>query len=62
MGHNLINGAVSAVDVYEAPNNTPFEGPWRLIDDDTGETGGVTTSESMDARLMQNAASAANQH
>jgi predicted secreted hydrolase len=52
----------SKLDVYESPNNVLFEGPSRLINDDTGETVGVAVSESMDVRIMQNAPYAANQH
>jgi len=52
----------SKLDVYETPSNTLFEGPSRLINDETGETVGVAVSESMDVRIMQNAPYAANQH
>ena len=52
----------SKLDVYEVPSNTLFEGPSRLINDDTGETVGVAVTESMDVRIMQNAPYAANQH
>jgi hypothetical protein len=52
----------SKLDVYENPNNIFFEGPSRLINDDTGETVGVAVTESMDVRIMQNAPYAANQH
>ena len=52
----------SKLDVYENPGNVMFEGPARLINDDTGETVGVAVSESMDVRIMQNAPYAANQH
>jgi hypothetical protein len=38
-----------------------FEGPTRLINDDTGEMVGVAVSESMDVRIMQNEPYAANQ-
>jgi hypothetical protein len=51
----------SKLDVYEVPGNTLFEGPSRLINDDTGETVGVAVTESMDVRIMQNAPYAANQ-
>jgi hypothetical protein len=54
--------AFSKLDVYESSNNVLFEGPSRLINDDTGETVGVAVSESMDVRIMQNAPYAANQH
>ena len=53
---------LSKLDVYEIPNNIFFEGPSRLINDDTGETVGVAVTESMDVRIMQNAPYAANQH
>jgi hypothetical protein len=52
----------SKLDVYETLNNTLFEGPSRLINDDTGEMVGVAVSESMDVRIMQNAPYATNQH
>ena len=39
-----------------------FEGPSRLINDDTGETVGLAVTESMDVRIMQNAPYGANQH
>jgi len=52
----------SKLDVFENPNNIFFEGPSRLINDETGETVGVTVNESMDVRVMQNAPYAANQH
>jgi hypothetical protein len=52
----------SKLDVYEYPGNIFFEGPSRLINDDTGETVGVAVTESMDVRIMQNAPYAANQH
>jgi len=52
----------SRLDVFENPNNTFFEGPSRLINDETGETVGVAVTESMDVRIMQNAPYAANQH
>src|SRR5882757_7822820 len=52
----------SKLDVFENPNNILFEGPSRLINDDTGETVGVAVTESMDVRIMQNAPYAANQH
>ena len=52
----------SKLDVFENPNNIFFEGPSRLINDDTGETVGVSVTESMDVRIMQNAPYAANQH
>ncbi len=51
----------SKLDVYEYPSNILFEGPSRLINDDTGETVGVAVTESMDVRIMQNAPYAANQ-
>jgi predicted secreted hydrolase len=52
----------SKLDVYENPNNIFFEGPSRLVNDDTGEMIGVAVSESMDVRIMQNAPYAAHQH
>jgi predicted secreted hydrolase len=52
----------SKLDVYENPNNIFFEGPSRLINEDTGETVGAAVTESMDVRIMQNAPYAANQH
>ncbi|MCU1307396.1 MAG: hypothetical protein JWN45_2091, partial [Acidobacteriaceae bacterium] len=52
----------SRLDVFENPNNIFFEGPSRLINDDTGEMVGVAVTESMDVRIMQNAPYAANQH
>ncbi len=52
----------SKLDVFESLNNVLFEGPSRLINDDTGETVGVAVTESMDVRIMQNAPYAANQH
>jgi predicted secreted hydrolase len=52
----------SKLDVFENPNNIFFEGPSRLINDETGETVGVAVNESMDVRIMQNAPYAANQH
>jgi len=52
----------SKLDVFENPNNIFFEGPSRLINDDTGEAVGVAVTESMDVRIMQNAPYAANQH
>ena len=52
----------SKLDVFENPNNIFFEGPSRLINDDTGATVGVAVTESMDVRIMQNAPYAANQH
>jgi predicted secreted hydrolase len=52
----------SKLDVYETANNVLFEGPSRLINDDTGETVGVAVTESMDVRIMQNAPYAPNQH
>jgi hypothetical protein len=52
----------SKLDVYENPANILFEGPSRLINDDTGETVGVAVTESMDVRIMQNAPYAAHQH
>jgi predicted secreted hydrolase len=52
----------SKLDVFENPSNILFEGPSRLINDDTGETVGVAVTESMDVRIMQNAPYAANQH
>jgi hypothetical protein len=52
----------SKLDVFENPSNILFEGPSRLINDETGETVGVAASESMDVRIMQNAPYAANQH
>ena len=52
----------SKLDVYETRSNVLFEGPSRLINDDTGETVGVAVTESMDVRIMQNAPYAANQH
>src|SRR6266568_1065227 len=50
---------VSKLDVFENPGNILFEGPSRLINDDTGETVGVAVTESMDVRIMQNAPYAA---
>jgi hypothetical protein len=55
------NGIVE-FDVFEKPNNIFFEGPSRLINDETRETVGVAVNESMDVRIMQNAPYAANQH
>ena len=52
----------SKLDVFENPNNIFFEGPSRLINDETGETVGVAVNESMDVRVMQNGPYAANQH
>ncbi len=52
----------SSLDVYENPFNTLFEGPSRLINDETGETVGIAVTESMDVRIMQNAPYAPNQH
>jgi hypothetical protein len=52
----------SKLDVFENPNNIFFEGPSRLINDETGEMVGVAVNESMDVRIMQNAPYAANQH
>jgi hypothetical protein len=52
----------SKLDVFENPSNIFFEGPSRLINDDTGQTVGVAVTESMDVRIMQNAPYAANQH
>ena len=52
----------SKLDVYENPNNILFEGPSRLVNDETGETVGVAVTESMDVRIMQNAPYAAHQH
>jgi hypothetical protein len=52
----------SKLDVFENPNNIFFEGPSRLINDETGETVGVAVNESMDVRIIQNAPYAANQH
>jgi len=52
----------SKLDVYESGNNILFEGPSRLINDDTAETVGVAVNESMDVRIMKNAPYAANQH
>jgi hypothetical protein len=60
--HHYTLEPFSKVDVYENPNNIFFEGPARLINDDTGETVGVAVTESMDVRIMQNAPYAANQH
>jgi hypothetical protein len=48
-------------DVYVTPGNTLFEGPSRLIDDNTGEVVGVAVSESMDVRIMKNAPGGPNQ-
>jgi hypothetical protein len=52
----------SKLDVYESPGNILFEGPSRLINDETRETVGVAVTESMDVRIMQNAPYAAKQH
>jgi len=52
----------SKLDVYENPGNTLFEGPSRLINDETGETVGIAVTESMDVRIMENAPYGANQH
>jgi hypothetical protein len=52
----------SKLDIYENPNNTLFEGPSRLINDETGETVGLAVTESMDVRIMQNAPYADHQH
>jgi hypothetical protein len=52
----------SKLDVFEHPNNIFFEGPSRLINDETGETVGVAVNESMDVRIMQNAPYGANQY
>ena len=52
----------SKLDVFENPSNIFFEGPSRLINDDTGDTVGVAVTESMDVRIMQNGPYAANQH
>jgi hypothetical protein len=52
----------SELDVYETANNPLFEGPSRLINDDTGETVGVAVTESMDVRIIHNAPYAPNQH
>ena len=52
----------SKLDVYELPLNALFEGPSRLINDETGETVGIAVTESMDVRIMQNAPYAPNQH
>ena len=52
----------SKLDVFENPSNILFEGPSRLINDDTGETVGVAVTESMDVRIMQNGPYAGNQH
>jgi predicted secreted hydrolase len=49
-------------DVYVTPENTLFEGPSRLIDDNTGEVVGVAVTESMDVRIMNNAPGGPNQH
>jgi CrtC N-terminal lipocalin domain len=38
----------SKLDVYETANNTLFEGPSRLVNDDTGETVGIAVTEPMD--------------
>ena len=45
----------SKLDVFENSGNIFFEGPSRLINDDTGQTVGVAVTESMDVRIMQNA-------
>ena len=42
--------------------NVLFEGPSRIINDETGETVGIAANESMDVRIMQNAPYAPNQH
>jgi len=55
-------GFLGKCSVYETPGNIFFEGPSRLINDDTGETVGVAVTESMDVRIMQNAPYAANQN
>jgi hypothetical protein len=52
----------SKLDVFENPSNVFFEGPSRLINDHTGQTIGVSVTESMDVRIMQNAPYGANQH
>jgi len=52
----------SKLDVYEYPTNTLFEGPSRLINDNTGETVGIAVTESMDVRIMQNAPYGVHQH
>ncbi len=52
----------SKLDVYESPNNILFEGPSRLINDDTGEAVGLAVTESMDVRIMQNAPNGPHQH
>jgi len=52
----------SKLDVYEQTNSILFEGPSRLINDETGETVGVAVTESMDVRVMQNAPYAPHQH
>jgi CrtC N-terminal lipocalin domain/Lipocalin-like domain len=52
----------SKLDVFESGNNVLFEGPSRLINDETGETVGVAVTESMDIRIMENGPYAANQH
>jgi hypothetical protein len=51
----------SKLDAYENPTGVLFEGPSRLINDDTGETVGIAVTESMDVRIMQNGPYAANQ-
>jgi hypothetical protein len=43
-------------------NNVLFEGPSRLINDETGETVAVAVTESMDIRIMHNGPYAGNQH
>jgi len=52
----------SKLDVFENPSNIFFEGPSRLINEETGEMVGVAVTESMDVRIMQNGPYAGNQH
>ena len=60
--HHYTLEPFSKLDVFESPVNILFEGPSRLINDETGETVGVAVTESMDVRIMQNAPYAAHQH
>jgi hypothetical protein len=46
--------SISKLDIYETSANIFFEGPSRLINDETGETVGVAVTESMDVRIIQN--------
>jgi CrtC N-terminal lipocalin domain/Lipocalin-like domain len=53
---------LSKLDIYESASNALFEGPSRIINDDTGETVGIAVNESMDIRTLHNGPYDVNQH